>query len=434
MISTATKPDLIKNTSYKVVVPFYIYAAVSFLAATILLVFSAPAFTQHYFHPHTLAITHAMALGWGTMIILGASYQLVPVLIEGKLYSITLAYVSFVLAALGIPLLVYAFYIFNLGWPARLGGTLINAAILSYLVNVAVSISKSKHENVQAVFVFTAVCWLLMTTALGLILVFNFAQPFLSNDSLSYLSLHAHLGIIGWFLLLVVGVGSRLIPLFLISKYENKKLLWWIYSLINSSLVIFITLFIYFPGTSLYLLPVAFVVTALLFFGYYCYQSYRQRIRRQVDEQMRISILSILIIMIPLIILILIIGWSLATSSNARLALTYGFTIFFGWITAIILGMTFKTLPFIIWNKVYHERAGLGKTPNPKDLFSNKMFTGMTIMYLAGFILFAAGILISHSMMLTGSAILLLVTAALYNLNVFKMVIHQPDRNECNYK
>ena len=428
------KSDLVKNTSYKVVIPFYIYAALSFLAATILLVFSASAFTQHYFHPHTLAITHTMALGWGTMVILGASYQLVPVLIEGKLYSVTLAYVSFILAAIGIPLLVYAFYIFNLGWPARLGGSLINAAILAYLVNIGVSISKSKHENVQAVFVFTSVCWLLMTTAVGLILIYNFAHRLLSNESLSYLSLHAHLGIIGWFLLLVVGVGSRLIPLFLISKYNNTKLLWGIYSLINSGLFLFIVLFLYFPGTSFYLLPVALVVMALLFFGYYCYQSYRQRIRRQVDEQMRISLLSILMIIIPLAILIIIIGWSLATSNDSRLALTYGFTIFFGWITAIILAMTFKTLPFIVWNKVYHERAGLGKTPNPKDLFSNNVFTGMTIIYLGGFILFATGILMSHNLMLTASAILLLVTATLYNLNVFKMVIHQPERNECTFK
>lgn len=73
------------NTSHKVVIPFYVYAAVSLLIATILLLFTTNAFTQHSFHPHTLAITHTMALGWGTMMILGASHQLVPVLIEGKL-------------------------------------------------------------------------------------------------------------------------------------------------------------------------------------------------------------------------------------------------------------------------------------------------------------------------------------------------------------
>ena len=60
----------IKNTSYKVVLPFYVYAACSFLVATIFLLTSTEAFKGHYFHPHILAITHTMALGWGTMIIL----------------------------------------------------------------------------------------------------------------------------------------------------------------------------------------------------------------------------------------------------------------------------------------------------------------------------------------------------------------------------
>ena len=104
MFPASSNTSLTKNTSYKVVLPFYIYAALSFLVATIILFFSSSAFLQHYFHPKTLAITHIMALGWGTMMILGASHQLIPVLIEGKLYSNLLAYLSFVFAAIGIPL------------------------------------------------------------------------------------------------------------------------------------------------------------------------------------------------------------------------------------------------------------------------------------------------------------------------------------------
>ena len=426
MIGTGAKTDLVKNTSYKVVLPFYLYGAVSFLLATVMVFISAANFTQHYFHPHTLAITHAMALGWGTMMILGASHQLVPVLIEGRLYSNALAVISFILAALGIPLLVYAFYVFNVGWPARWGGILINLAIIAYLVNVGISLLKSKRENVQAIFVFTAVLWLLMTTLVGLVLVYNFAYPLLVNDSVSYLPLHAHMGIVGWFLLLIIGVGSRLIPLFLISKYANKKLLWLIYFLINTGLILFISLFLLLPRTGIYLLPIALVVTGMLLFGYFCYQSYRKRIRKQVDEQMKVSLLAVLITLVPLIILVIIIGWSLASNTNTRLILTYGFTIFFGWITAIVFGMTFKTLPFIIWNKVYHERAGLGKTPNPKDLFSNRVFNAMAICYLPGFVLFAAGILIANIFVLRSGALLLMIAAFLYNGNVFRIVTHQP--------
>jgi hypothetical protein len=224
-----TNNSLVQNTTHKVVIPFYVYAAFSFLVATILLFLSGNAFTRHYFHPHTLAVTHAMALGWGTMIILGASHQLVPVLIEAKLFSNFLAYTSFVLAAVGIPMLVYCFFNFQLDWIAQTGGVLINAAILCFVINVAMSISKSKNKNVHAVFVFTASLWLLITTLIGALLLFNFTKTILPADSLHYLSLHAHIGIVGWFLLLVMGVGSRLIPMFLISKYDNRKELWLIY-------------------------------------------------------------------------------------------------------------------------------------------------------------------------------------------------------------
>lgn len=428
MFTADKNDDLVKNTTYKVVLPFYGYAAISFLFATILLFFSASTFIQHYFHPNTLAITHCMALGWGTMMILGASHQLVPVLIEGKLYSNVLAYISFVFGAIGIPLLIYGFYFFNLGWPAQSGGILINAAVITYLLNLAVSMVKSKKENVHAVFIFTASLWLLLTTLLGLLLLYNFTAIILPKDSLHYLSLHAHIGIIGWFLLLVMGVGSRLIPMFLISKYNNTKLLWVIYGLVNGSLLSFILSFLFLNTTAFYFIPVAAMLLAVLLFGYYCYSCYKQRIRKKVDEQMKITLTSVMMLLIPLIFLIIIIASLLLGTVNTKMVLLYGFVIFFGWITAIIFGMTFKTLPFIIWNKVYHLHAGLGKIPNPKDLFSSKIFIAMCFIYLFGFALFISGIYFAKIIILQAAAALLIVTALLYNWNVFKMFFHKSSK------
>lgn len=421
-----TNNNLVQNTTHKVVIPFYVYAALSFLAATILLFLSDNAFTQHYFHPRTLAITHTMALGWGTMIILGASHQLVPVLIEAKLFSNFLANLSFVLAGLGIPLLVYSFFTFQLNWVAETGAVLINAAIVCYLVNLAVSISQSKKENVHAVFVFTASVWLLITTLIGLLLLCNFTQSILPKDSLHYLSLHAHIGVVGWFLLLVIGVGSRLIPMFLISKYDNPKELWLVYFLVNGALISFIILFFSGVDNVLYILPMACVLLALILFAKYCYKAYQQRIRKQVDEQVKISLLSVAMMLLPIVLLLVMIVLLVFSFADARLALAYGFSIFFGWLTAIILGMTFKTLPFIVWNKVYHNRAGKGKTPNPKDLFSESVFNKMGIAYLAGFCLFLTGVLLSNAITLQIASVLLLITAVFYNFNVLKMLLHKP--------
>ncbi len=407
------------DTTYKVVIPFYLYAGISFLTGTIILFLSAPAFTQHYFHPHTLAITHAMALGWGTMIILGASHQLVPVIAETKLYSHMLAYISFILAALGIPLLVYAFYVFNIGWPARLGGIMANASIIIYILNLALSMSVTKKENVQSVFIFTAACWLLATTLAGILLVYNFTYLFLPEGSLHYLSMHAHMGIIGWFLLLIIGVGSRLIPMFMISKYEDIKLLWWIYACLNIGLFGFVLMFLYYP--SFYLYPLILVVTAIVLFCYYIFRAYRERIRKRTDKPVSLSLISVLMISLPA----LVFAFSWMPGNNSKPVLIYGFSILFGWITAIILGMTFKTLPFIAWNRLYHHQSGKANVPDPKDLFDARIFNWMVILYLVGFLLFNTGIFFSNHMALKSSAIILIGCAMLYNFNVLRIVSHK---------
>lgn len=426
MFPPSSNPGVATNTSYKVVVPFYLYASVSFFAATLLLFFSSSAFVQHYFHPQTLAITHLMALGWGTMMILGASHQLVPVLIAGKLHSDILALLSFATASTGIPLLVYAFYHFNFGWPAQSGGILVNAAILFYLINIAISMAKSKKENVHAVFVFTGTLWLFITTLIGLFLVYNFSYNILSEDSLHYLPLHAHIGIVGWFLLLVLGVGSRLIPMFLISKYDNVKLLWWIYGIINFALLTFVVNFLKLGIWWLNLLAVVGVFIAIICFARFCYKAYQNRLRKKIDNQMKVSFLSVTMMMLPLIFLVIIIVLLSFSKADPSLILTYGFCIFFGWITAMIFGMTFKTLPFILWNKNYSAKAGAGKTPNPRDLFSNKIFVWMAVFYSSGFVLFCVGVLLAQIFVIQISAILLIAAAIFFNTNVFKMIFHKP--------
>ena len=426
MFPATSNTNIIKNTSHKLVLPFYAYASLAFLVSAILLFTSSSNFTGHYFHPEILAITHIMALGWGSMIILGAGHQLIPVLIESSLYNEKLAYASFVLMAVGIPLLIYGFYVFDMGPVTKWGGRFVLLGILAFLINIAISLSKSKQENVHAIFVFTSTIWLFLTALMGLAQVYNFTTWLLPENSVHYLSLHAHTGIIGWFLLLIIGVASRLIPMFLISKYKNPRLLWWVYGLVNGALFAFIFLFFYSAWRIYLFLPGLAVAAALILFIYYCVAAYRQRIRKQVDEQLKLSLLSVTMMTLPLILLFAII-FLLVTKNEEKinLSLAYGFLIFFGWITAIILGMTFKTLPFIVWHKIYHQRAGIGKTPNPKDLFSNTIFRIMSFCYIPGFLIFGAGILLKEPTILKAGAALLLLTAILYNWNVIKLIMHK---------
>ena len=61
-----------RTTPPRVVLPFYLYAAVSFLVATMMTYLSSETFTGHYFHPQLLAITHLMALDASLADVRGA--------------------------------------------------------------------------------------------------------------------------------------------------------------------------------------------------------------------------------------------------------------------------------------------------------------------------------------------------------------------------
>jgi hypothetical protein len=426
MYPESTTTALQKTTSYKVVLPFYLFAALSFLTACVLLLANTDAVHQHYFHPRTLAISHLMALGWGTMIILGASYQLLPVLIEGRLSSEGLAYGSFLFAAAGIPLLVTGFYVFHTGALLQAGAVLVNAGILCYLVNVLSSIYESGKHDIHAWFMAAASVWLFATTFFGLLLVFNFTHAWLPADSISYLSLHAHMGLAGWFLLLVLGVASRLIPMFLISKYSNARIMRWIFGLVNGGLIGFILLRGLGGDPRLYYTPFLLVLAAILLFAIFCYKAYKSRIRKSLDPQMKLSGMFVAQLFLPLACLMVVI-WLVSEDAGADMVLLYGFCIFFGWLTAIILAMTFKTLPFIVWNKVYQDQAS-GQTPAPKELFSGTLFRLMTIAYLAGFFVFVSGMVSRSDILLKTGAAALLLAAMLYVCNVGKTLLHQPDR------
>jgi len=423
MLVSVSASGLQQTTSYKVVLPFYVFGAFSFLISCTLLLLNTDIIQQHYFNPKTLAITHLMALGWGTMIILGASHQLLPVLIEGKLDSFLLALLSFIFAAIGIPLLVTGFYLFNMGLFLQSGAILINASVICYFLNVIGSIIESKKYNIHAFFIAAASLWLFTTTFFGLLLVFNFSRSWLPENSIEYLSIHAHMGLAGWFLLLIIGVASRLIPMFLISKYSNTTTLWWIFALINVALLTFIILKTSGAYPNLYYSPFILVLIALVLFGNYNYKAYKERIRKHVDEQMKISLISVAMLLLPLLSLLFVI-YFITEDSKPNIVLLYGFCIFFGWITALIMGMTFKTLPFIIWNRVYQTRA-IGKTPAPKELFSENLFKVMGLLYLTGFILFVMGILILNDWTLKAGAAILLVSAIFYVINVAKTVFHR---------
>jgi hypothetical protein len=89
------------------------------------------------------------------------------------------------------------------------------------------------------------------------------------------------------------------------------------------------------------------------------------------------------------------------------------------------LGQTFKNLAYIVWLKKYQEISGKVKTPLPKDLYSEKLALIQLYLFFIGFITILCGILISSSLCIKIGSCFLIMTAILYTINVFKIILHK---------
>ncbi|RAU82827.1 hypothetical protein [Pontibacter arcticus] len=421
-MSTATSSN---SPGKWVVLPHYAFAALAFVALSILLLFSTDAFGGHYFHPKLLTLTHVATLGWATMLIFGALYQLLPVVLDCKLYSEKLGIFAFGFLGIGTILLAWCFWHFELGYSMHLAACSLVISFILFTINVIQTARLAPKWTIESDFIVTSAIWLLVTGIVGLVMVLNFTMAFLPVEHTHYLKLHAHIGMSGWFLLLIIGVGAKLIPMFLLAHAERTEKLNWSYNLINVGLVFFIIDHIFLHTV---FLPVyaALVVAGVALFLLFIYETAKTRKRQDVDLGMKQTFVALALLLLPLL-LVMVISSQLNFPQQLLSAvyLVYGISVFLGFISALILGQTFKTLPFIVWMHAYENYVGRFKTPLPKDLYSHTLQRWQNVFYLLGFILLITGVLFQNQQIILAGAIGFTLTSILYTINVYKLLLHK---------
>ena len=80
---------------------------------------------------------------------------------------------------------------------------------------------------------------------------------------------------------------------------------------------------------------------------------------------------------------------------------------------------------FIGMQTSYLNLSGKRKVPLPKDLYSEQITIWQFRIFIAAFLVFALGIIIQKVMIIRIGAVLWLIVAVLYNINVFKLMFHK---------
>ncbi len=410
-----------------VVVPHFVFAAISFIIVAVLMLLSASSFTGYFFEPRLLAITHAAVLGWGTMIIFGALYQLIPVIFETALYSERLAKATFWTFGAGVIMMVYTFWNNEFSTLLIYSASLTFIALMMFLFNIVASTRRATKKTFLSYFITTATYWLGLTAFLALLIALNYEFNFLSQSHLLYLKMHAHMGMAGWFLLLIMGASATLIPMFLVSHQMNENKLKYAFYFVNAGLILLELDWLFLHGTVM--LPVwgMIIATGIIFFLSYVRESYKKRLRRVLDVGMKHTMIAVVFMLLPIILGLIasVSGLGFDLNFYWRIIMLYGFSIIFFFITSLILGQTYKTIPFIIWLVEYKSIVGKAKTPLPRELYSEKLGSIQLYFYLASIPVLITGILAASEIIFEVGAALLLITSVLYNINVFKIILHK---------
>lgn len=402
--------------------------------------------TYHY-NQYVIALTHLWVLGWICTIVMGAMYQLVPVALETKLYSERLARWQFVLHLVGFAGMVWMFWKWDLKQVGHFGSTLaVGVGLFAW--NITRTLRRVPRWNVIATAVASALVWMCLTILAGLTIAagkctyesaasasgagvlggmlagLKASAAFVGRfDQLAAMHAHAHLGAVGIFIMLIVGISYKLVPMFTLSEvqamWRARASIW----LLNAGLAA--SFFCILLRSRFKPLAAGLIVLGLILYGLEMRAIIRARKRRTLDWGIK-YFLTAISLLIPLSMLGLALSWPTLplNAFTGQLENLYGFLGLAGVVSFAIVGMLYKILPFLVWYRAYSRQIGQSKVPSLADLYSARLQAAGYWIYLGALAVIAAGIVLGNAIGVRAGAILLGCSLLILAVNAASILSH----------
>jgi hypothetical protein len=334
--------------------------------------------------PRVVVVAHLFTLGWITTSILGALYQLFPVVLGTRMRWYGLGHASLAVYAPGL-LLFTGGMLAGASVVMLVGAALFSTGLLVFLVNAAVSMMQAPARDATWRTLVAAFVFLLVTVVLGASLAGNLRWFFLA-DRLLALGVHMHVALGGWVLLVVVGVGRKLLPMFLLSHDCDQRS-----GAVAAWLVAggagVLTLFHHVPGAAVSWTAALLLATGTAAFLVQVVLYLRHSHRPGLDAGLRLAAAGMAFLAVSLILGLVVL---VAGFANARLNTAYGTAVVLGAFSLFVAGHYYKILPFLVWNHRFAPLVTAGrKLPRVADLYSARVAN-----IAAGLLIAAAGALV----------------------------------------
>lgn len=332
--------------------PYFAAATAYLVAGAVGLVWIAPDLAHGmYLSPHVASVTHLFTLGWLTLTIFGALGQILPMALGTRLQSARLGRVGFWLLVPGIG--VFAAGVAFGATPLLAGGVMLLATgILGTVLNFIASLAHGRTRDVTCAAIAIGLIFLIAALLFGLVLTHNLHSGFVAAARVRILAAHLHVAVVGWVLIVVVGVSRRLLPTFLAARATDRR--WSRPALVGLALGVPALA----TGLVATLPALTWVGAALLLAGmaaflWQSYAFYRARARRQLDVGMQFVFTGLPILGAAAAVgpVVLALG-----GAHSRLATSYVVTALLGGLVPLVTGFLYEIVPALAWGDRYAGR------------------------------------------------------------------------------
>lgn len=454
-VAPATPSLTVNAPSVVLPLAFVLVGLAALMAGVAWLVLQPSILAEYHYNQYVIAATHLFVLGWLCSVVMGAMYQLVPVALETRLFSEKLARWQLAFHVIGFVGMVWMFRVWNMKQVGHFGCVMALSVGL-FVYNIARTLRRVPRWNVTATAVTAALVWLSLTVTAGLSIAagkcayesteglattggvrplidaLRAVGAFMSHfDAIGAMHAHAHLGGVGLFTMLIVGVSYKLVPMFTLSEIQSKERTAWSVASLNISLVGSVVTILL---RSRWKLTFAIlVVSALAVYGWELVAILRARKRRTLDWGIR-SFLAAIGLFVPLSLLGVVLSWPDLPLNPVmgQLENVYGFLGLLGVVSFAIIGMLYKIIPFLVWFGCYSQEIGHVQVPALADLYSTKLQIIGYWGYLAGLVVTSVAIVFPNEAGVRTGCILLALSISTLLINVGMMLSHYFKRHRFN--
>ncbi|MHB1144598.1 MAG: hypothetical protein ACYCZS_06840 [Thiobacillus sp.] len=357
---------------------FFLTAPLFLFAAAILIVLSPDALASRW-TPQALALTHALTLGFLAMAMLGALLQMLPVVAGSPLPAPRwVAGISHVSLVPGTVALMAGFLTAE---PAAfgIGIVLLGGGFIVFLMAAAISLARAV-AGVTVNGIRLAVMSLALTILLGLMLALLRAGWWSPPAVESAIAAHVSFGLIGWVLLLVIGVAYQVVPMFQLTPPYPPRPSRWLAGVLFALLLL---------HAAAALLPQAAtdpvdagLAAGILLFAVSTLRLQFRRRRKLPDvtlDYWRLGMASL----IACVAVWLAARFSPAWADSNAYPLLLGVLFIGGFAVSVVNGMLYKIVPFLAWFHLQSQlQAKAGSIPTMKDMIAERWMRGQFRLHL----------------------------------------------------